>query len=101
MNRIFSILNADYGIRLTRLGYRFVHLPDCYFNHKISASAKNNAKTSYIKLQSQVLFMKRYGKCFLLFFIGKLLYLMLSKRDFQGIKNLITFSMKKQNEESV
>ena len=33
--------------------------------------------------------------------VPSLLYLMLSKRDFQGIKNLITFSMKKQNEESV
>lgn len=81
--------DVDYSVALKKKGYSFIHLDDCYFMHKISASSKKVQKSNFYKLRSQIMFMKKYGKNLPLFKLTKLCILLL-KRDFEGIK---TFNM--------
>lgn len=77
--------DVDYSVALKEKGYTFIHLDDCYFNHKISASSNKIKKSNYYKLRSQIIFMKKYGKNLALFRLSKL-FILLCKLDFAGIK---------------
>lgn len=80
--------DVDYSFALKKLKYRFIHLENCYFNHKISASSKKIRKINRIKLRSQIMFMKKYGKNNIIFFMVKI-FILLIKFDFQSLQYFI------------
>ena len=83
--------DSDYGMKLYKQGFSLHHLNCCYFNHKISASSSKKKGINYIKLRSQVFFMKKWGKNFPLFVFGKAVYLLFVKNDFIGFRHFLTY----------
>jgi GT2 family glycosyltransferase len=71
--------DVDYAFQLQKNRYKFVYINDCFVNHKIGGSSKNN-KIIKIRLLSQYYFIKNHGTCFFLYFIMKNIYFFLSGR---------------------
>lgn len=77
--------DADYSLTLKKLGYSFIHLDKCFFQHKVFGSSANSNNVNEIRQYSQIIFMKKWGKCYPLFFIFRTLYL-LFKRNLNGLR---------------
>ena len=65
--------------------YNYRKLNDVYFLHKIGGSGeKQKKKINLIQLRSQVLFMKRYSPCFIVYFFVKSIILLM-RREFKSL----------------
>lgn len=77
--------DADYSLTLKKLGYNFIHLDKCFFQHKVFGSSTNSNNVNEIRQYSQIIFMKKWGKCYPLFLVFRTLYLLLN-RNFNGLR---------------
>lgn len=77
--------DCDYGMLLNKNSYNYRKLNDVYFLHKIGGSGeKQKKKINLIQLRSQVLFMKRYSPCFIVYFFVKSIILLM-RREFKSL----------------
>lgn len=79
--------DADYSMQLIEKRYVFRHLDGCYINHKIYASTKKLNSINRVRQRSQLIFMKKWGKNYLLFYFVRVCYLLL-KGNLKGLKIL-------------
>ncbi|MBQ6779735.1 MAG: glycosyltransferase family 2 protein [Treponema sp.] len=79
--------DVEYSFLLKTLGYRFIKVPNAYYQHKINASSGKNSKTKYFRLRSQKIFMKNHSKNYGLFKMLKSAYLVVNFR----VKELVFF----------
>jgi GT2 family glycosyltransferase len=72
--------DIDYTFRLKKNGYKFLHIDDCFVNHKVGGSSSQNKELIKIRLLSQYYFIKKNGICLSLYVLLKIIYLLLSGR---------------------
>lgn len=80
--------DVDYSLRLKKAGYNFKTIEGVWYNHKVNGSSSKNNKVNIFKLQSQKKFMKENGRFYFLFFLSKILYLLI-KGKFTNLKYFI------------
>lgn len=81
--------DADYSQQLKKKGYNFIHLEECYFNHKIFGSSTKKKHINRIRQKSQLIFMHKWGYSYCLFFFIRFFYLFFSL-NFEGLKILLS-----------
>lgn len=77
--------DADYSMQLIESGYTFIYLKGCYFNHRIFASTGKMSGVNIVRQRSQLIFMKKWGKCYPIFYFVRICYLFF-KGNIEGMK---------------
>lgn len=66
--------DVEYSISLKKNNYILKKIPNMYYLHKINGSSGCNPKTNVFRIRSQKRFMKKNGRCFIHYYIMKVMY---------------------------
>ena len=82
--------DIDYYFTLKQMGYIAEQIPNAKILHKVSASTKKVRTINMIKIRSQSIFMKKYAKSYLAYFVLRCIHLLALSRiaEFKNFINI-------------